>query len=65
MPDAKPSGLKGIFCPNCCGVRLTVVASRRPSPGVKIRYRKCVACEEPLTTREVVVPRTKKRRKAG
>lgn len=55
---------KGLHCPNCCGVRLTVLSSYRPVAGVKIRYRECSACGEPVKTREVVVrgrPRLKRK----
>lgn len=44
----------GLYCPDCRGVRLTVVSSKRPCPGVKVRYRRCSACGLRLTTREVV-----------
>ena len=53
---------KGLHCPDCKGVRLTVHSSYRPCPGVKIRYRVCSACGARLQTREVVVrPRPKRK----
>jgi transcriptional regulator NrdR family protein len=54
MPTDPP--LKGLSCPECRGVRLTVYSSRRPGAGVKLRYRKCSACGCRVKTREVVVP---------
>ena len=55
VPTPNHTNPRGLFCPDCGGVRLTVVSSRRPCPGVKIRYRKCSACGVNLTTREVVI----------
>lgn len=46
---------KGLYCPTCHGVRLTVNSSTRPAPGVKVRYRACSACGHRFKTREVVV----------
>ncbi|WP_439628803.1 NrdR family transcriptional regulator [Gemmata sp.] len=51
------SSPKGLYCPNCRGVRLTVSSSKKPAPGVKVRYRKCSTCGHRFTTREVVVNR--------
>lgn len=50
--SAKP---KGLFCPECRGVRLTVTDTTKPVAGVRIRYRVCSACGCKLKTREVVV----------
>lgn len=52
MPDPNP---KGLYCPACRGVRLTVAASRCPCPGVRVRYRRCTTCGAHLVTREIVV----------
>jgi hypothetical protein len=46
---------RGLFCPVCRGVRLTVRNTKHPCAGVRIRYRVCTACETVLSTREVVV----------
>ena len=54
MTAASP-GPRGLYCPDCRGVRLTVTSSSRPCAGVKIRYRKCSACGLRLKTREIVV----------
>lgn len=54
MPDPNP---KGLYCPSCRGVRLTVISSKKPAPGIKIRYRRCGACSHRFSTREVVVTR--------
>ena len=51
-PTPKP---KGLHCPSCGGYRLTVITTKKPCPGVKIRYRRCSACSTRLTTREVVI----------
>ncbi|VTU02447.1 : Ogr_Delta [Gemmataceae bacterium] len=54
MPDPNP---KGLYCPNCRGVRLTVSSSKKPAPGIKVRYRRCSTCGHRFSTREVVVTR--------
>lgn len=46
---------KGLYCPTCRGVRLTVTHSQRPAPGVRIRYRRCTACGSRVKTRETIV----------
>ncbi len=45
---------KGIYCPECRGVRLAVIKVRRVCPGVTVRYRKCSACGARLVTEERV-----------
>ena len=56
MPDTKsPGNPRGLYCPSCRGVRLTVRHTKTPCPGVKVRYRKCTTCERILKTQEVVV----------
>jgi len=66
MPQAEPKQKpKGLHCPNCGGVRLTVVSSARPCVGVKVRYRKCAACGGNVTTREVVVQPGKRKPRAN
>lgn len=46
---------RGLYCPACRGVRLTVVKTYRPSAGVLVRYRKCVECRTRLKTEERTV----------
>lgn len=52
---SNPPPPRGLYCPDCRGVRLTVTDTTRPAPGVRIRYRSCSACGCKLKTREVVV----------
>ncbi len=51
MNPPKP---KGLYCPQCRGVRLTVVKTVLPCPGVRIRYRKCSTCNAKIKTTETV-----------
>ena len=46
---------KGLFCPVCRGVRLTVRTSKTPTSGAKFRYRKCTVCGSTLKTKETIV----------
>lgn len=56
MPEpGKSKKVRGLFCPQCQGHRLTVLYTKHPCPGVKIRYRRCAVCCCRMTTREVVV----------
>lgn len=50
---------KGMFCPNCRGVRFTVASRSRPSSGVRVRYLRCNGCEAVLKTAERVVAVTR------
>lgn len=43
---------RGLYCPHCHGIRLMVSATKRPQPGVKIRYRQCSACGTKVKTTE-------------
>jgi transcriptional regulator NrdR family protein len=52
MANALP---KGLYCPVCHGVRLTMESSKKPTSGAKIRYRKCTVCGSTLKTRETIV----------
>jgi len=54
MPDPTPANPKGLFCPNCRGVRLAVTTTKRPCPGRRVRYRKCTACGTRIRTVEVI-----------
>lgn len=58
-----PPNPKGIYCPSCRGVRLAVLATRRPCPGLVLRYRKCSACDARLVTEERVSASRVKRTK--
>ena len=42
----------GFACPQCRGVRLFVYRTRRPCPGLVVRYRKCTACGHRIVTDE-------------
>lgn len=53
-----PRPPRGPYCPTCHGTRLPVVRTRRPCPGVRVRYRRCADCGERVKTREVVVTAT-------
>lgn len=50
-----PESPKGIYCPSCRGVRLAVYCTKRPCPGIRIRYRRCSACNTRVKTKEVVI----------
>lgn len=52
--------VKGFACPTCRGHRLYVVQSRRPAPGLVVRYRECSVCGH----REVTEERVSRARKA-
>lgn len=67
MPDddqptpKPPRNPKGIYCPSCRGVRFTVVTTRRPCPGLTVRYRRCTACGTKITTEDRIrTPKEKK-----
>lgn len=52
-PISKPlPNPKGMFCPNCRGIRLVVTSRKRPAPGLRIRYLRCVECAARLKTEE-------------
>jgi transcriptional regulator NrdR family protein len=50
-----PTSPKGLHCPSCHGVRLTVICTKKPCPGVRVRYRKCTACGQKVTTKEIII----------
>lgn len=52
MPTPNP---KGLYCPECKGHRLFVTCTKKPCPGVRVRYLRCSACSLKLKTREVLV----------
>lgn len=58
MGDSKPAP-KGFSCPSCAGVRLCVYRTRRPCPGLVVRYRECSACGLRVVTEERVRPAKK------
>lgn len=49
---------KGLYCPNCRGVRLTFHRTYKPCPGVTFRYRRCSACHLRIKTKEIIVAYT-------
>ena len=63
MADGTPAP-KGLYCPSCRGVRLTVrVIYKRRATGVYIRYRECSACGCRFKTREHFVHVTRRPKK--
>lgn len=51
---AKPANPRGLFCPNCRGVRLVTTHTRQVCPGKTVRHRVCSACRTKVITEEVV-----------
>lgn len=50
-PEPNP---RGIFCPDCRGVRLHVESVRHPCAGRTVRYYRCTACDAKVITEETV-----------
>lgn len=62
-PPPKPAAPPlGLYCPDCRGVRLMVVCTKKPCPGLRLRYRVCSACELVIRTKEVVIGTNRKRK---
>lgn len=49
-----PINPKGIYCPDCRGVRLFVLYVKRPCPGRCVRYLICSTCDTRIKSTEKV-----------